>query len=215
MSGYWTDVQVSHQAHYFAGPWAANNQTMGAGQRLLGIVNTKEPDRSNVHIKNPPGGADEQVDKIQWISDNDMIVRNRSGRKFLWNVGANTYEELLTTPASFNGYTLTEEFYAPDGLRYGGLMSKDGGATTEVWTSKPDYSDMQQITHAGMKFVDFQWLGSSKYVSAWASGLPIPNDGNTCKTVIVDASSARQLSASQIESARIPTYLPCGFRATK
>lgn len=213
-NGFWRNVEVSHRAHYIAGAFAADRNSMASGQRLLGIVDTQMPEGKGDQIKAAPGGEGEKVDTVQWVSDDTMIVRNLSGRKFAWNVATNTYYEMPYRPAKFGNYTLKDEFYAPDAQRFGGLMTNDGGQTYEVWTSKPDYSDMQQITYAGLKLSEFQWLGSSKYLLVRVEGLVDPVY-EKCGSVILNAQTDRVLSASQVKAARVPDYLPCSFQATR
>ena len=131
-------------------------------------------------------------------------MRNTSGRKFVWTVGTNRWVELPAMPAQFNGYTLLSEFYAPDGLSYAGLMSKDGGQTHEVWASDYDYANMRQITPAGLKLNAPQWLATSKLLRIDFEADSTRGIINHCNAAVVNPDAVNQLSAQQLVAAPLP-----------
>ena len=214
VNGFWySTATLSHGGTYLAGAWAASSQSF-AEQRLLAIVDLAAPEPTAQNVFIPPGGETEKVDAIQWINDAQFIVRNQSGRKFLWTVGSPQFLELKAPPPSFNGYAFVSEFYAPDGLKYGGLMSKDGGRTHEVWTSNPDYTDMRQITNAGLGLNNFKWIGNSKAIKVHFAANTNAGIDNRCTNAMLSPEAESMLSAQQMAASPSLENLPCDFSAS-
>ena len=209
VSGSWDNAFLSHNARYVAGAWATNNQALGAGQRQLAIL---ELESGAQEVWEPPGGVNEKVDSLLWISDTQFILRNRSGLKFKFTAASGEYLDLPAMPASYNGYALSSEFFAPDGLKVGGLMTRDGGSTYEVWTANLDYSDMRQVTNAGLKLEKFSWLASS---TLFKVNLGVPStEANRCSSAMIDPTRAIMLSAQQLKASPAPGNLEtCAYIA--
>lgn len=203
---------LSHNGRYLAGSWAESGIAF-VNQRWLGIVDLQAPEAQAVTTFYPPAGQSDKVTGVQWVGDDQMVVFHASGKKALWTVGKEDIWILLDKPAQFQGYTLESEYIAPDGMRYGGLMSKDGGKTHEVWTSNPDYTDMRQVTNAGVSLFNFKWMGSSQAIKISITKTSA-GDVNRCNNAMFNPEGASMLSLQQLAGMPSPGNLPCDFFAS-